>query len=599
MSLPRFPPQLGFLPTPSRRDRSPILATPAAPANTSADPFAVETSELDAEAKDHPSYIHGVDTDTYHSASQEYQTYLQRHGSPFLGHSACKRLGRLNYADQIDPIAPCLVAKLRLGLLLREIESCPLPFVQSLLAGLDILRLRCTNIDHLLETNQDVISKARERKRIRDELPKINTTVCGALRYLQEKCSFLDREPWSSTKPKVGCGAFFVEKSNGKLRVILDGRHANVLFRPSFSSFSFFTLETLRNVIGNLSTGGKKFYAVNLDLRHWFHQIPLNPIFRQFLGMNLQDRNYAPGEFWLFPKSLPMGWIHAPYLAQCSTWALLFARSKNPDGAWASFSRDYDVDEEYLQKLFPKNDTKRQAPPTWIPLKSGGGIFVFLDNILVLSPREDIAKRWYAKITDACRKYHAILKGVKEESYDDPEVTAAMDRDTLAESCFVTLSPESPTNGFDFLGVRWTYGTKSVVMKEDDKIEMFASHIQSDGRWKGTRREMARFLGRIMWYRRVHGLHYLQQKCHPSPTLVKTRLLPPPRLSLKALPALQASRRTTPPMNITPNSSSLMITPWLSKRSSAERTPLSKASRKTRQSRLGSPAITSTAVTSP
>src|SRR3989338_9149659 len=219
MCLPHPSTSFGLLPTPgTRRGHSPILGAPPSPANSSANAFAVNAAELEAAPKNVPSHINNVDNDTYHAASQEYRMYMQQRCPPFLGNSACRSIGRLNYQTEIDPITPCLVAGVRITDLIRDVKSfSDLPGAKALLEGLRILRTECKNINDLLETRRDVIDKARTRKHINDEIPMINPTVCGALRYLHEKCHFFDCRPWGRYKPRIGCGAFFVAKSNGKL----------------------------------------------------------------------------------------------------------------------------------------------------------------------------------------------------------------------------------------------------------------------------------------------------------------------------------------------------------------------------------------------
>ena len=68
-----------------------------------------------------------------------------------------------------------------------------------------------------------------------------------------------------------------------------------------------------------------------------------------------------------------MGTVFAPF-AQCITWAILLA-SVRP-GDTEGIGKGAGVNWEGLDQTLP---------PTWIPLRGGGGIFVNLDNVLVVS----------------------------------------------------------------------------------------------------------------------------------------------------------------------------------------------------------------------
>lgn len=446
----------------------------------------------------------GVDRSDFVEASQEAQVYHAMRSAP-LGPS----LTRVPNADRIDTIKESLTAKLQLQWLMDDLDNTPSPARGALQDGLKLINPSISDINHLIIVNEIKLAAARVRKCIGEGKAYITKNVCGALRYLWKECKFFEATPYQPGKvPKAGCGAFFVEKSGGKLRVILDGRYANVHFDPRFSSFSYFRLETLRHVMGNLGAAHDKYYALNYDLRHWFHQIPLPKIYRQYLAMNLTDQGNAADEFWLFPKSLPMGWIYAPYLAQCTTWALLLTEPVDAHGKRMKQSllgNFYSLDLEYLRRTQTTPKDARRLPPTWIPLKGGGGIFVFLDNILVLTPHETTAKRWNNKIINSCKRYHAILKGLDEDTYNDaPDASAHAEK---LKDCFVTLDKNRDSH-FDFLGVRWYHHEKEVIIKEEDEPKTFKNGIKKDGSWSGTRRTLAGVLGKIMWFRRVHGISY-------------------------------------------------------------------------------------------
>ena len=136
---------------------------------------------------------------------------------------------------------------------------------------------------------------ALEKKKIADKnCPRLTSRVSRAFRKLMEVGLF---KPLQGTfkellaaNPGVSqhllCHAlargFFVEKSNNLLRVITDARWTNALFDRSELRFSMFAFHILRQVIDNSSYSGKPWYTVNLDLRLWFHQIPLPKRYHSF-----------------------------------------------------------------------------------------------------------------------------------------------------------------------------------------------------------------------------------------------------------------------------------------------------------------------------
>src|SRR3989338_5542068 len=450
----------------------------------------------------------GLDRCDFVESSQEAQAYYAT-SNPIRTSQAS--VANIDFSFQIDPVNRALTANLELALLIADTKSSPLPVRHSLLQGLRIINPSICDIREFLETDATKLAEARARKNITAGRAFITRKVSGALRYLWKEHGFLCNMPYPAVpKPADSCGAFFVEKSDKiTLRIILDGRHANVHFKSKFSSFSYFSLETLRHVLGNLGAQHDKYYALNFDLRHWFHQVPLPTIYRQFLAMNLRDQGNEDGEFFLFPKSLPMGWVYSPCLAQCTTCALLLSEPVDEYGERTGKSMEgsyYQLDHDYLKPSQDVPDGGRRLPPTWIPLKGGGGVFVFLDNILVLTPYKATADKWYDKIINSCKHYHAILKGLDEDKYDSKGYTAEAHKEILREKCYVTLERNSNAS-FDFLGVSWFHHEKQVILK-DDTQEMFSKGIQSDGSWSGSRRLLAGVLGKIMWYRRVHGISY-------------------------------------------------------------------------------------------
>lgn len=347
-------------------------------------------------------------------------------------------------------------------------------------------------------TNPDEAARYRKKKRMTTGQAKnLTSMVSAALRSLATECKLF--EVW--THPvAVDVGAFFVEKAGDAnlLRVIIDGRFANLVYSTSAAKFSFFSLETLRQVIDNLSKC-KKWFAINIDLRHWFHEIPLPNRYKKIFGLPLTDRGNERGEYYLVPRAFPMGWSFSPVIAQTMTWGLVLSKWYDPITKTGDpdFAAAADLDLQELRKhteLF-----------SWVPLKSGGGIFILLDNILIVTPQEDTAKFWFDKIKRDAKRYDITLK-----TKPNPDSPATED-ELLLKQCFHEMTSDSSTT-FDFLGITWSHSSHWIKIdpETEDLLEPNATkgkkNVQEDGTWIGTYTELASIIGRINWHRRAHGL---------------------------------------------------------------------------------------------
>ena len=298
-------------------------------------------------------------------------------------------------------------------------------------------------------------------------------------------------------------GGFFVFKSNGKLRIIIDARWANARFDRTFLQFSMFSFNTLRQVIDNLCVRTKDgiWYALNIDLRHWFHQIPLADRYRLFFAILMTDQKNERGEYVLLPNASPMGWVASPFGGQSLTWSLVLLQPGNekPEG----------IDFGSL--------SNRTTPFPWLPLSNGGGIFVILDNILVVTPHKPAAVDWMKNIVrNACRFRAKIKTSLPETETDYNTILEKVDAE-----CFHKMEPGSDKS-FNFNGVDWYHNRHVVrVKKGEDRVlpnppppktlkqgeqPPLPNITSPTGPWVGTRRQLSSVLGLLNWHRTVHGL---------------------------------------------------------------------------------------------
>jgi hypothetical protein len=340
--------------------------------------------------------------------------------------------------------------------------------------------------------NQEEKDRYRKKKFMNtDHAKTLTSMVSAALRTLATESSLFYHP--ESFRPVVDVGAFFVEKAGDAnlLRVIVDGRFANLVYSTTEAKFSFFSLEVLRQVIDNLSTS-PNWFAVNIDLRHWFHEIPLPIRYQKIFGLPLTDRDNKRGDYYLVPRAFPMGWSFSPLICQAFTWSLVL--SKHDEGSWGGAA---DLD---LHEL-----SRHQTLFSWVPFKRGGGIFVLLDNILVVTPHQETARFWMKKIREDADRYNIHLK-----TKEDPAYPNATKEELLERQCFRHLTKDSNAT-FDFLGITWAHSTHWVKIKDSEdrefpNVSKTHKNMQDDGTWLGTYQQLASVIGRINWHRRVHGL---------------------------------------------------------------------------------------------
>ena len=236
------------------------------------------------------------------------------------------------------------------------------------------------------------------------------------------------------------------------MRVIIDARLANAMSNDSLA-FELFTLPALLQCVSNVShasSAQKKWFCVNADLRHYFHQLPLPERLRDLFLFQCGNKTFRY-------KTVPMGWYLSPVIAQSITWTLVLG-----------FEWPVHIGR-------PQNFT---SMPAWIPFRSGeGGIFVLLDNIFVVTPDEEVAKYWVQRL----------------------KRNAAPDRLNIAfkEEPTVTTIHEDDDNSFtEFLGIDFRFKSWSVKRKDSPAI-------LDRGGTVFTHREISSILGEVLWDLRV------------------------------------------------------------------------------------------------
>ena len=272
-----------------------------------------------------------------------------------------------------------------------------------------------------------------------------------------------------------------------------------------------------------LSKDGK-FYVINADFRHYYHQLPVHASLQPFFTMMVAGSAGRPEE-WYVPRALPMGWILAPYIAQSCTWAMLLGKH----GKLSVGEHGFD---KAMAEALP-------SLPALIPLAGGGGIVVLMDNILVVTPDESVGKAWKQRLLDMTCDPRTSGKGFNVQFKDTVELQTIW-KETSGASAASSAS-SSPANHFDFLGIRWYYDERKLVVDDElpDGLDVEA------GTWTGNHRELASVVGKLLWFHRVadrdmfefkmSGFRTLLSRVTPAEGRWEDPVAPPPADCVRAI----------------------------------------------------------------
>jgi hypothetical protein len=394
--------------------------------------------------------------------------------------------------ERIDKIDPLIVAKFRKGAAGKSAPDC-------CQRGVQLAFNPTYETPWQLDTER--VRTYKERRGVPTGIKKLESI---AVRHLasEKGGNLLEKSTARPSDETTFCGAFFVEKKAeaGKaplLRVIADAREMNAKMDTSQFSFSLFTLSTLMHTLGSMHLSSRPWYAVVTDFRHWFHQLPLREDLKPHFTFKL-----AGGD-WYQPRAVPMGWVLAPYIAQCCTWTVILG---NEDRGQPPDFKGLDVD--------PGMFANMTSPPPCLPLKSGGMIAVVLDNIAVITPLERVARRWKKRLESQGHRYHAIYRS-RSKAYDeryDPQIdlftlgppatrplsssATAVDAEPTA---FATAAPAQP-EFFNFIGIDWYWDRHQINVDPSQKMPGVEEERKV---WQGTHRDLAKVLGTLLYFFRA------------------------------------------------------------------------------------------------
>ena len=196
-------------------------------------------------------------------------------------------------------------------------------------------------------------------------------------------------------------GYFAVKKGDsGLTRSIFNGKRLSHRC-PVPEPVNLIDIHGLINRMLAYGSEGKKsrrFFVVMGDFRHWFHQLPAPIWLQRLFGMKYKKTFYS----W---RTLPMGWSWSPVCAQAAAWGFL---------AYREGTESRLLNEEALQG--------GMSLPRWVGTPNGGWVTVYYDNFLIVTPKEEEAAAWSARITTNAQRLHVVIKPGSFAVLSDDEV---------------------------------------------------------------------------------------------------------------------------------------------------------------------------------
>ena len=258
----------------------------------------------------------------------------------------------------------------------------------------------------------------------------------------------------------------FLVKKTGRLgRVIFNCRQANNACKDA-PGVNFARQPDLLRRIDEI-TRGKGLWALEMDERHAFYNLPINRNLASHFGVSSKTTGkcYAP-------RSAPMGWKASPFCQQSVLYGAILK----------------DIPKHLGARITPEME-ESESPPAWVEIYEGdvcvGLLTIYLDNVLVACSNERMRNEWSKWIMG--KKW---VPGPKDQT-DNKTVGGRMkEYHMLVKTAVKTCSPT-------YLGVVFTYDAAEGKTKwrhidgaGDDTEDL---HPMS------TKRDMASTIGWLMW----------------------------------------------------------------------------------------------------
>ena len=351
--------------------------------------------------------------------------------------------------------------------------------------------LPAADASHVRPLLRDAADRDRQLQRKGTPRVLLSPGMMDVMTHLASpECNLLEHRPGVG-RPRGALSAwsncFLVDKSSTFVdghgvehfwkRVIWDARVPNAVLLP-LVGMELFSLDALFDVFGRLAASAAQYFCVMADLRHYFHQIPLPERWRQLFRVYYDFTEAGRRRQGCFePTTTPMGWQSVPPIGQTATWTLILSGLDRADK------------QEARAALGLGEDLPRVMPP-WLPLNDGGGIFVIIDNIFVVTQVEAVALAWKGRLVAQAARYGAIFKPDK----DGPTAGETVHLRTLIRGDVETT--------VIFTGIELAHGGR----RPHGGIP---TALVPQLRWEGSYVALISILGKVLWCRRTRGARML------------------------------------------------------------------------------------------
>jgi hypothetical protein len=355
------------------------------------------------------------------------------------------------------------------------------------------LRKRCEKLGfHALKEAFDLITAANNPalsrwwngyKRGREEKEGNNSDPPRALRFSNAKYAEHLRSFASDMKEEnqrilqrvkatelYHCSTYFeVPKTKDTSRLIFNGKELSKHWKIPRPVNICDTGSLIKKILSVSEAKGQKLHVVVGDFRHWFHQIRVSEALSRHFGIALREKNGGIETFrW---RTLPMGWSHSPFIAQCLAWGVLCHR------------------EDGQRPLFDEGAFHGSELPTFVPTRENGFLTVYYDNFILVTSSEEEAQQFKARLENSTKMFKVSIKEGSYLSY---------------------VSQPDQVMQWDFLGITF----KRLFVDDRYQLEW---HPLKRAEWRETWTEQpdpktcldcARWLGRCLFFQ-VMALKHL------------------------------------------------------------------------------------------
>ena len=271
--------------------------------------------------------------------------------------------------------------------------------------------------------------------------------------------------PCERSEVKLVSGYFEVQKGD-KARAIFNGKRLSAAC-PTPPNVN---LTTHHRIVQEVAEG--RMLITTVDLRHWFHQIPVSATTRKLFGLR------RIGELFLQWVCLPMGWSFSPAIAQAASWMLVLHRG---------------VGEKELFDV-EKLRTEGASLPAWVYSRTRKtAVTIYYDNIVIVSGERSELNKIVSRIRSNMNIFQAELKFSKRKEQGKPNPTAEeMKQATDEEWRFVDLKSGATAT---VLGMTLTYSRGLLIVRPRKLQEWLDTTVPADC----TVRVAAEFCGKLVF----------------------------------------------------------------------------------------------------